>query len=179
MYLIFSCSLRSISRSYLLAKQAFEEIKNRGEEAELVDLRDWELPYCDGESTGNHEQVLKLEKKIRAAKGILISAPIYNFDMNALSRGLAELTAGAWEGKLVGLLCAAGGKGSYMAPMGLANSLLLHYHCFILPRIVYGTEAQFEGDSISDPELHKRVLEQVDMLLDVGTKLRGAPVNKE
>ena len=40
---------------------------------------------------------------------------------------LVELTGRLWENKVVGFLCSAGGPGSYMSIMGLANSLMLDY----------------------------------------------------
>jgi FMN reductase len=35
--------------------------------------------------------------------------------------------------KVVGFLCAAGGKSSYMSVMRLANSLMLDFRCLIIP----------------------------------------------
>ena len=42
----------------------------------------------------------------------------------------------AFTGKPVGFVCAAGGRSSYMAVLGLANSLMLDFRCLIVPRFV-------------------------------------------
>jgi NAD(P)H-dependent FMN reductase len=172
MYLVFSCSFNPKSRSRLLAQKAVKELTGKGVQAELVDMREWKLPWCDGTDSFSHERVAQLKEKVLAAHAILIAVPIYNYDVNAVARGLVELTGSAWEGKLVGFISAAGGKGSYMAPVGLANSLLLHYHCVIVPRLVYATEEQVTPDEIIDPQLATRIAEQADMLIDLGARLR-------
>lgn len=46
-----------------------------------------------------------------------MAAPVYNFDLNAVSKNLYDLTGSTWEGNLVGLMAVAGGRASYMAPM--------------------------------------------------------------
>jgi hypothetical protein len=62
-----------------------------------------------------------------------------------------------WNEKLVGFLCAAGGKSSYMAVMSLANSLMLDFRCFILPRFVYSVSDDFGEDEVTNPKVKERV----------------------
>ena len=77
--------------------------------------------------------------------------------MNAVAKNLVELTGRNWADTVVGFLCSAGGKGSYMAPMGLANSLMLDFHCLILPRFVYAEEEAVVEGSIQDEEILRRI----------------------
>ena len=63
---------------------------------------------------------------------------------------MIELTGSAWEDKIVGFLCAAGGMGSYMSVMAYANSLMLDFRCVIIPRFVFATGEGFDGDNIID-----------------------------
>ena len=51
----------------------------------------------------------KLSATIEGADGILIAAPVYNYDVAAATKNMIELTGSAWEDKIVGFLCAAGG----------------------------------------------------------------------
>ena len=101
----------------------------------------------------------ELREKIQNAKGILFAVPIYNYDVNAAAKNLIELTGDAWTNKVVGFLCAAGGKGSYMSVMSLANSLMLDFRCLIIPRFVYSTGEDFEEGEITDPNVRDRVSE--------------------
>ena len=72
---------------------------------------------------------------------------------------MVELTGDAWANKVVGFLCAAGGKGSYMSIMSLANSLMLDFRCLIIPRFAYSTGDAFEKGELSDPKVRDRVNE--------------------
>ena len=101
--------------------------------------------------------VAKAKELVHSAEGILFSTPIYNYGANAITKSFIEHTGEAWQGKPVGMLCAAGGKGSYMALVPLAGSLMLDFHCHVLPRHVYATSDQFENDHITDSGLQKRV----------------------
>ena len=166
-YLVISSSLRPGSLSRLLAQSLAMEL---GKASELVDLRDFPLPICDGETAYSDANVAKLGAKISAARVILVATPIYNFDANAAVKNLVELTGSAWENKIVGFACAAGGALSYMSVMGLANSLMLDFRCVIIPRFVYATGGDFADGKIASPELTKRLKQ----LAEAATKLRNS-----
>ena len=155
--LVISSSLNPKSRSRLLALIAFKKLKDMGVAVEWLDLADHTIPLCDGDSTYNHSKVKELKEKVQHAKGILFAVPIYNYDVNAAAKNLIELTGDAWNDKLIGFLCAAGGKGSYMAIMSLANSLMLDFRCLILPRFVYSVSEDFGEDEVTNPKVKERV----------------------
>lgn len=142
--LVISCSLNPTSRSAQLALHAYDTLRGLAGPAELVDLRQTALPMCDGGKAYQHENVGPLATKISSAGPILLAVPVYNYDANAAAKNLIELTGRAWTGKVVGFICAAGGQGSYMSIMSLANSLMLDYRCLIVPRFVYATGDHFE-----------------------------------
>ena len=71
----------------------------------------------------------------------------------------------------MGFAFAAGGQGSYMAPMQLANSLMLDFRSMILPQFVYATGDCFQGDSISDSDVQQRVTGLANELVRVATAL--------
>lgn len=170
-YLVFSCSLNPESRSFILARRVAELIRARGAEVDLIDLRELNLPACDGDACYDDPNVVQLRAKIEAAHGALIASPIYNYDMSASAKNLIELTGVAWTKKVVGFLCAAGGRGSYMSVMGLANSLMLDFRSVIVPRFVYAGDDTFEGDDIADPAVEKRLDELADTLILFGEAL--------
>ena len=153
-YLVISSSLRSGSLSRRLGELLVHEFEKAGGH---VDLRDYPLPLCDGEAAYSDPNVGKLSAKIAAARVVFIATPIYNFDANAAVKNLVELTGSAWEDKIVGFACAAGGALSYMSVMGFANSLMLDFRCLIIPRFVYATGDDFEGDRVPKPEIAKRI----------------------
>jgi NAD(P)H-dependent FMN reductase len=144
--LVISCSLNPESRSAGLARQAHRAVQKVSEDAALIDLRETPLPMCDGGAAYQHENVAPLAAAISQADPILLAVPVYNFDANAAAKNLIELTGKAWSGKVVGFLCAAGGRSSYMSIMSIANSLMLDFRCVIVPRFVYATGDDFDGD---------------------------------
>jgi len=50
-----------------------------------------------------------------------------------------------------------GGHNSYMSIVGLSNSLMLDFRCLIIPRFVYATSEDFQGDRVPRPDLVKRI----------------------
>jgi FMN reductase len=154
--LLLSCSLNPDSRSRVLANAAAEVLRKHEATVRLLDLREHPLAMCDGESC-DERAVAPLREAIRSADAILLAVPIYNYDVNAAAKNLVEQTGEAWEGKVVGFLCAAGGHGSYMSVMSLANSLMLDFRCLIVPRFVYAVGRDFEGDAITSPKIRERV----------------------
>jgi NAD(P)H-dependent FMN reductase len=158
-YLVLSCSLSAQSRSRVLALAVYDSLRKRVGEgsAEYLDARDMQLPFCDGGEAFSHPHVSPLQEKIAAARCVILGVPIYNYSTSGLAKNLIELTGDAWNGKIVGFLCAAGGHRSYMSAMSLANSLMLDFECIIIPRYVYGSGEDFSGDTIKDPDVKERV----------------------
>ncbi len=158
-YLVLSCSLSAQSRSRVLARAVYDSLRELVREggAEYLDARDLELPFCDGGEAFSHPQVSLLQEKIAAARCVILGVPIYNYSTSGVAKNLVELTGQAWEGKIVGFLCAAGGHRSYMSAMSLANSLMLDFECVIIPRYVYGSGGDFAEDAIKDPDIQARV----------------------
>ncbi|MEM9826024.1 MAG: NAD(P)H-dependent oxidoreductase [Planctomycetota bacterium] len=171
MHLIISSSLHPTSRSRILAKASLQHLQSLGRETELFDLAQTQLPACDGASAYGDAGVVRLGEMIRGADAIFIASPVYNYDVNAAIKNAVELTGKAWTGKVVALMLAAGGAGSYMSAMGLANSLMLDFRCLIVPRFIYATGEAFEGDELADENIQQRVAQLVQETLRVSDAL--------
>jgi FMN reductase len=158
-YLIISCSLNPNSRSRSLAQSAFNLLKRERADIELIDAAKLSLPICDGDACYKDPTVQSLSEKILGARGILMATAIYNYDVNAAAKNIVELTGDAWNDKVVGFLCAAGGQNSYMSVMPFANSLMLDFRCVIIPRFVYANRTAFANGEIIDDSVNKRITE--------------------
>jgi NAD(P)H-dependent FMN reductase len=159
--LLISGSINPNSRSRLLVQAAEKELQGMGVETRLIDLKDYPLPLCDGGEAYNDPRVDELAAFIKGADAILVGIPVYNYGVNAAVKNLLELTGSAWEDQVVGFLCAAGGRSSYMSVMSFANNLMLDFRCLILPRFVYASGNDFSGDSIA-PEIRQRIRQLTD-----------------
>lgn len=157
MILVLSASLNPGSRSRILARACRERLESVNREVHWFDLRETTLPLCDGATVYGDPNVVQLGELIETADAIFIAAPVYNFDVNAALKNAVELTGKKWTGKVVAMMLAAGGAGSYMSGMGFANSLMLDFRCHIVPRFVYATGESFEGDELADEDILSRV----------------------
>jgi FMN reductase len=160
-YLVISTSLNPESNSRIMAKSVFDELA-KIDKVKFIDLKDYPLPICDGDSCYADKNVQELGAMIGSARCVLLAAPVYNYYLSAAAKNLIELTGRAWTDKLVGFLCAAGGKSSYMSVMNVANSLMLDFRCLIIPRFVYAEGSSFQADQITDRDLQKRIVELAD-----------------
>ena len=159
MHLIISCSLNKNSRSMIMAKHAYDLYCK---DAKFLNLQDLNIPFCDGEDCYEDPVVKELDQMIKDARSIIIVSPIYNYDLNAAAKNLMELTGKSWTNKIVGFICAAGGKGSYMSPMSFINSLMLDFRCIIIPRFVYADKTCFLKDGNVNDTIKERIEELVD-----------------
>jgi FMN reductase len=173
-YLVVSTSGNSSSKSRQMGKVAFRRLQQLKVNPEWLDLREMELPLCDADACYGAPGAQKLNRAITAADGILVAAPVYNYDVSASAKNMIELTGKAWEDKVVGFLCAAGGMSSYMSVMAYANSLMLDFRSVIVPRFVYATGSAFGPDEVTDGKVVGRIEQVVAELVRFTEALRGS-----
>ena len=166
-YLVISTSLREGSRSKIMAKAVAENIKD----SEFFDLQKKPLPMCDGDKCYDLPEVINFRKKVKNAKGIIMAIPIYNFNVSSGAKNVIELGGKMFYDKVFGFICAAGGKSSYMSVMSFANSLMIDYRCFIIPKFVYALKNDFNGIEITNPEIKERVVKLGNDLVRISEAL--------
>jgi NAD(P)H-dependent FMN reductase len=179
---VISCSLHPFSRSHVLARQVVKDLEALDADVQFFDLRRYKLRLADVGSARDTSEADTLREAIRSASAVIIASPIYNFDVNAAAKNLVELTGSAWENKLVGFVCVAGGRSSYMSVMGLANSLMLDFRCLIVPRFVYATSDAFDNDrtkqmTIGSAEIRERLAELAETTVQLALALESAGIS--
>src|SRR5216110_177383 len=172
-YLVLSTSGNPDSNSRRMAQIAFDWLKKAKLNCQWLDISKLDLPLCDADVCYNHPAAQNLTAAVEKADGIIIATPVYNYDVAAAAKNMVELTGSAWEDKVVGFLCAAGGMSSYMSVMSFANSLMLDFRSIIIPRFVYATGRAFEGDELKDKEVGERIAELSTELVRFTEALRG------
>src|SRR5438270_5746196 len=172
-YLVLSTSGNPDSNSRRMAQIGFDWLKKAKLNCEWLDLSKLDLPLCDADACYNHPAAQNLTAAVEKADGIIVATPVYNYDVAAAAKNMVELTGSAWEDKVVGFLCAAGGMSSYMSVMSFANSLMLDFRTVIIPRFVYATGRSFEGDDLKDKQVAERIGELAAELIKFTKALRG------
>ena len=124
------------------------------------------------ETTTEGGQIVKeLYQLVKESKSIIIASPIYMYDLNAAAKNFMELTGRAWTKKIVGFICAAGGKGSYMSVTSYMNSLMLDFRCIVIPRFVYTDGSGFDENYNIKSNIKERIKELVDQTTLLSSKI--------
>src|ERR1700682_902842 len=172
-HLVISTSGNPDSNSRRMGRVALAHLQKQIVCCAGIDIRKMPLPLCDADKCYGMPGSRKLSAAIAAADGILVAAPVYNYDVAAAAKNMLELTGSAWEDKIVGFLCAAGGSSSYMSVMAYANSLMLDFRCVIIPRFVFATGEAFDGENITDKKITERIEQVADDLVRFTKALRS------
>src|SRR6184192_2339361 len=172
-HLVISTSGNPNSNSRRIGRVALAHLRKRKVDCDWIDIREMDLPLCDADKCYGMPGSKKLSAAIKAADGILVAAPVYNYDVAAAAKNMIELTGSAWEDKIVGFLCAAGGMSSYMSVMAYANSLMLDFRTVVIPRFVYATGEAFDDDKLLDPKISGRIEQVTTDLIRFTEALRG------
>ena len=179
MILVISSSLHPGSRSRIMARASVNRLQELATAVTLFDLAESPLPLCDGATAYGDSNVQQLSGLVENADAILLASPVYNYDVNSAAKNAVELTGRAWTGKIVGMMLAAGGQGSYMSAMGLANSLMLDFRCLIVPRFIYATGESFEGEALADESIQERVHLLIEDTLRLVNGLKDSSLQPE
>ena len=146
-------------------------LTNYLDDTEFFDLQDNPLPMCDGDECYDLPEVLAFREKIKKAEGIIMAIPVYNFNVSSGAKNIVELGGRMLYDKTFGFICAAGAKSSYMSVMSLANSLMIDFRCYIIPKFVYATKHDFENEKIINNDIENRIEELGKELIRVSKAL--------
>ena len=146
-------------------------LANYLDDTEFFDLQDNPLPMCDGDECYDLPEVLTFREKVENADGIIMAIPVYNFNVSSGAKNIVELGGRMLYDKTFGFICAAGAKSSYMSVMSLANSLMIDFRCYIIPKFVYATKHDFENEKIINKDIEDRIEELGNELIRVSKAL--------
>ena len=146
-------------------------LQKKIDDVEFFDLQDNPLPMCDGDECYDLPEVLAFREKVENAEGIVMAIPVYNFNVSSGAKNVVELGGRMLYDKTFGFICAAGAKSSYMSVMSLANSLMIDFRCYIIPKFVYATKHDFENNKIINSDIEERIEELGKELIRVSNAL--------
>jgi len=160
-----SGSLRKGSYTRRAVEIALKGATDAGADTHLIDLRDYQLSFCDGnDDPGAYPaDVSRLRKDVREANGIILGTPEYHGGFSGVLKNALDLMGfEEIEGKMIGLVGVSGGTmGASHALSGL-RAIGRALHAWVIPEqasIGQAYEA-FDGDGhLKDKELEKRLKE--------------------
>ena len=158
-------SLNPESRTAKLVDHAARTSKRAGLDTDLLDLRDIQMEFCDGRPLKDyHSEVRKAYRVMEQADAFIIGMPVYCFSVSGPLKNFIDITSGAMEKKIAGILCNAGGNRSYMASADLSNILAYESQVTTVQPIVYSNYDDFEGNTLTSKRVKSRIRELVNHL---------------
>ena len=157
-------SLRPGSYTRMALQTALRGAADLGASTQLIDLRDYELVFCDGKQDESRypQDVFRLRQEVRAAHGIILGTPEYHGGMSGVLKNALDLMGfDELEGKLIGLVGVSGGRFGAVTGMDSLRVVGRALHAWVLPEQVAIPQAWETFDAAGDPkdpELRDRLL---------------------
>jgi FMN reductase len=170
-------SLRPDSYSQVALQIAAGKVAALGATVEILDLRQMQLPFCDGgDEYPNYPDVKRLQATVGGADGLILVSPEYHGSISGVLKNTLDLMSfDQLSGKVAGFMSILGGQSNSNALNDL-RVILRWVHAWSIPeQIAIGQAWQAftpEG-KISDQKLDKRFDLFAQSLVENTRKLRG------
>jgi FMN reductase len=170
-------SLRANSHTYQALNLALEKVAATGANAELLDLREMNLPLCNGDSDyTDNSQVMRLRLTVTEADGIILATPEYHGSASGVLKNALDLMSfDELSGKVFGLISVLGGEHNSNALNDL-RTIMRWVHGWVIPEQVAIAKAWQAFDSqgnLKDAKLDQRFDKFAQSLVTNTAKLRG------
>lgn len=170
-------SLRSDSYSQIALEIAAQRVAALGAEVELLDLRQMNLPFCDGGSDyAEYPDVLRLQQAFASADAMLLATPEYHGSVSGVLKNALDLMSfDQLSGKVAGLISVLGGQSNSNALNDL-RVIVRWVHGWVIPEQIAIPQAYkaFAADGkLLDEKLSQRFDEFAQSLVENTRKLRG------
>jgi len=158
-------SLRRGSYTRAALRIALEGAAEVGAVTQLIDLRDYELIFCNGEKdkSGYPADVFKLQREVKQAQGIILGTPEYHGGMSGVLKNALDLMGfDEFEGKMIGLLGISGGQMGAVNALESLRTIGRALHAWVVPEQILIARAwqQFDpSGNLKDANLDNRLRE--------------------
>jgi NAD(P)H-dependent FMN reductase len=152
-------SLRETSYTRLGIERALDGVRRAGGRAELIDLREYDLPTFDADRDGAGDAAA-FKTRVREADAVLLGTPMYHGSYSStLKTALDYCGFEEFEDETVGLLAVAGG-GFPVTALEHLRSVCRALNAWVIPHQVALPRAysQFEDGDLVDDDLDARTL---------------------
>ena len=170
-------SLRDQSYSAKALQQVITRVEALGAEVEIVDLREMNLPFCNGgDEYPHYPDVIKLRDTVKEADGLILATPEYHGSVSGVMKNALDLMSFEHlSDKVVGMISVLGGQSNSNALNDL-RIIMRWVHAWVIPeQIAVGQawQAFNEEGKLLDEKLSKRFDQFAQSLVNNTRKLRG------
>lgn len=169
-------SLRSNSHSHMAIDLAAQRVATLGAEVEILDLRQMQLPFCDGgDEYANYPDVKRMQEAFRKADGLILATPEYHGSISGVLKNALDLMSFEHlSGKVAGLISVLGGQSNSNALNDL-RVILRWVHGWCIPEQIAVGQAwkAFNSEGkLLDEKLSQRFDGFAQSLVESTRKLR-------
>ena len=170
-------SLRQNSYSQLALEVAANRVEALGAEMEILDLRQMQLPFCNGEEEySGYADLERLRSTVKQADGLILSTPEYHGSVSGVLKNALDLMDfEQLDGKVAGLISVLGGQPNSNALNDL-RVIMRWVHAWVIPeQIAIGQswKAFSPEGKLLDEKISQRFDAFAQSLVDNTRKLRG------
>ncbi len=170
-------SLRPGSYTQLGLKVAAQRVEALGAEVEILDLREMQLPFCNGaKEYPEYPDVQRLRDTVANADGLILATPEYHGGVSGVIKNALDLMSfDQLSGKVTGLISILGGQSNSNALNDLRIIMRWVYGWVIPEQIAIGQAySAFTAEGkLVDEKLSQRFDQFAQSLVDNTRKLRG------
>jgi FMN reductase len=158
-------SLRPGSYTRMALQVALRGARETGAEATLIDLRDYQLIFCDGKEDESKypKDVFRLREEVKGAHGLILGTPEYHGGLSGVLKNALDLMGfEELEGKMIGLVGVSGGTLGAVHALSHLRTVGRALHAWVIPEQAAVSEAWKAFDekrNLKNPEIEKRLLD--------------------
>ena len=158
-----SGSLRLESCTRMATEAALRGAQKMGAEIQLIDLKEYDLIFCDGKEDESRypKDVFRLREEVAEAQGIILGTPEYHGSFSGVLKNALDLMGfDEFEGKMIGLVGVSGGMMGATSALNSLREIGRSLHTWVIPEqasISKAWNAFNEDGTMKDAELEKRV----------------------
>ncbi|MBK5502209.1 NADPH-dependent FMN reductase [Peribacillus sp. TH14] len=157
-------------KTYVLVQRILDEVKQKHPEieVEMLDLRDYDLQFCDGRKLDDYnEDTRKVIEKVTQADFYLIGSPIFNSSIPAPLKNLIDLIPpDVFRHKVMGFAANGGTNQHYLMVENQLKPIAGYLRAYIAPSYVYAHTSHYnDKNEIHDEEIVMRIRNLADELV--------------
>jgi FMN reductase len=170
-------SLRPNSSSHQALGVAIQRVQALGADAQVLDLRQMQLPFCNGEKDyPGYPDVIRLREAVQEADGLILATPEYHGSVSGVLKNALDLMSfDQLSNKVTGLISVLGGQSNSNALNDL-RIIMRWVHGWVIPeQVAIGQSWKaFDKDGkLLDEQLSQRFDQFAESLVENTRKLRG------
>ncbi|MBM4763725.1 NADPH-dependent FMN reductase [Bacillus sp. B15-48] len=166
--------------SILVRKILYEvSLKYPEVEVEMLDLRDYDLQFCDGRSLEEYnEDTRKAISTVMDADFFLFGTPVFNCSIPAPLKNLIDLIPPeTFRNKVMGFAASGGTYQHYLMIENQLKPIMSYFRAYLAPSYVYAHSDHYNhNNEIVDEEIIERIQNLADELVHLQKSLHAVVV---